>query len=264
MYLHQGGRFQAIGGTYHFRNRDLSVTLGRWLQVDPSMYHAGDLLLYRYNEDNPLKFADPFGLQPKITRIKTYESEAGLPTNVKTVLKSLTTPADMIPPYPKDYYNNLGPFVDLNQRLWAYRFLVVAEGTDLSKVLVIRTLNFTSKFGKLTFHAGKGGKEFPFIPGGAATAMSVYDGPSTSGSKVCLDMLIVVFDGVGYYDKKKELTKDHFPATNDINYLMEFHSATARVLAKATYDFHWEIASLTDTKPKFRLSNFKYSTFADV
>src|SRR5262249_25380601 len=34
-YLHQGGRYQAATGLYHFGARDTKPTIGRWLQVDP-------------------------------------------------------------------------------------------------------------------------------------------------------------------------------------------------------------------------------------
>src|SRR5690606_39188245 len=39
--LHQGGEYDAISGTYHFRNRDYSPTLGRWLSPDPLGYVDG-------------------------------------------------------------------------------------------------------------------------------------------------------------------------------------------------------------------------------
>jgi len=61
VYLHQGGRFQIVGGTYHFRNRDLSVTLGRWLQVD-LLGSAADANIYRYNENAVINATDPSGL----------------------------------------------------------------------------------------------------------------------------------------------------------------------------------------------------------
>ncbi len=62
-YLHQGGRFfrfDASAGTYHFRNRDLSATLGRWMQQDPAGFVDG-MNLYGYEQANPSTLLDPFG-----------------------------------------------------------------------------------------------------------------------------------------------------------------------------------------------------------
>jgi YD repeat-containing protein len=38
LYLHQGGRFEQLSATYHFRYRDLASALGRWLQRDRIEY----------------------------------------------------------------------------------------------------------------------------------------------------------------------------------------------------------------------------------
>jgi RHS repeat-associated protein len=61
-YLHQGGRFDATSGLYHFRFRDYSPTLGRWTSLDPLRYAAGDVNLYRYVGNTPTLFTDPSGL----------------------------------------------------------------------------------------------------------------------------------------------------------------------------------------------------------
>jgi RHS repeat-associated protein len=62
VYLHQGGRFDATSGLYHFRHRDYSPTLGRWTSLDPIRYAAGDVNLYRFVGNTPTVFTDPFGL----------------------------------------------------------------------------------------------------------------------------------------------------------------------------------------------------------
>jgi RHS repeat-associated protein len=54
VYLHQGGRLDATSGLYHFRNRDYSLTLGRWVTMDPIRYGAGDVNLYRYVNNGPI------------------------------------------------------------------------------------------------------------------------------------------------------------------------------------------------------------------
>ena len=60
-YLHQGGRVDAASGLIHFRNRDYSPTLGRWVTMDPIGYDAGDVNLYRVVGNNPTLYTDPSG-----------------------------------------------------------------------------------------------------------------------------------------------------------------------------------------------------------
>jgi RHS repeat-associated protein len=63
VYLHQGGRYDNSSGLYHFRHREHSPTLGRWLQVDPIRYEAGDWNLYRFVANRPVSLVDPLGLK---------------------------------------------------------------------------------------------------------------------------------------------------------------------------------------------------------
>jgi RHS repeat-associated protein len=62
VYLHQGGRFDATSGLYHFRHRDYSPTLGRWVNLDPIRYEAGDVNLYRALGNSVTNRLDPSGL----------------------------------------------------------------------------------------------------------------------------------------------------------------------------------------------------------
>ena len=61
-HLHQGGRFDATSGLYHFRHRDYSPTLGRWTSLDPIRYTAGDVNLYRALGNGLPNCLDPSGL----------------------------------------------------------------------------------------------------------------------------------------------------------------------------------------------------------
>ncbi len=61
-YLHQGGRFDWAASYYHFRNRDLSPTLGRWLNQDPIGFQGSKWNLYEYVEGTPTGGLDPNGL----------------------------------------------------------------------------------------------------------------------------------------------------------------------------------------------------------
>ena len=63
LYLHQGGRFDATSGLYHFRFRDYSPTLGRWTSLDPLRYDAGDVNLCRALGNGPTSRLDPSGLE---------------------------------------------------------------------------------------------------------------------------------------------------------------------------------------------------------
>jgi RHS repeat-associated protein len=63
-YLHQGGRLDDATGLFSFRNRDLSPTLGRWIQNDPSGFSAGDTNLYCFVNNNPVGYSDPSGQIP--------------------------------------------------------------------------------------------------------------------------------------------------------------------------------------------------------
>src|SRR5262249_13153545 len=60
-YLYQDGRLDPTSGTFSFRGRDLSPSLGRWLQVDPISLQAGDANLYRGEADTPINLLDPSG-----------------------------------------------------------------------------------------------------------------------------------------------------------------------------------------------------------
>jgi RHS repeat-associated protein len=60
-YLHQAERLEKFSGLYHFRNRDLSPTLGRWMQQDPMGYVDG-MNVYEYVSGAPIGALDPSGL----------------------------------------------------------------------------------------------------------------------------------------------------------------------------------------------------------
>jgi RHS repeat-associated protein len=64
LYLHQGGRLDATSGLYHFRNRDYSPTLGRWVTIDPIRYSGGATNLVAYNFNAPINYLDASGLAP--------------------------------------------------------------------------------------------------------------------------------------------------------------------------------------------------------
>jgi RHS repeat-associated protein len=53
---------ERVNSNYHFRHRDLSPTLGRWISQDPIGFEAGDANLYRYVGNGPTTRSDALGL----------------------------------------------------------------------------------------------------------------------------------------------------------------------------------------------------------
>ena len=66
VYSFQGGRLDPISGLIHFGARDLSTTLGRWMQEDQG-YGKG-MNLYEALGSSPIGRVDPFGDEWHITR----------------------------------------------------------------------------------------------------------------------------------------------------------------------------------------------------
>ncbi len=85
VYLHQGGRYDALTGLYYFRDRDFSPTLGRWMQVDPAGYDAGSADLYSFLNNSPADATDPLGLAEKMT-VNPHQDYAGFPRDVHEFL----------------------------------------------------------------------------------------------------------------------------------------------------------------------------------
>ncbi len=90
VYLHQGGRLDSTSGLEYFRNRDYSVTLGRWVTMDPIRYSAGDVNLYRAEMNNPTSTLDFSGLDVNVYWIEGAELGKGgnyLEVNIVDKLK---------------------------------------------------------------------------------------------------------------------------------------------------------------------------------
>lgn len=60
VHLHQGGRYDATTGLYHFRFRDYDPELGRWTRQDPAGYVDGGNL-YEALLSSPVSWLDPSG-----------------------------------------------------------------------------------------------------------------------------------------------------------------------------------------------------------
>jgi RHS repeat-associated protein len=95
-YLHQGGRLDATSGLYHFRMRDYSSTLGRWVTMDPIKYAGNDINLFRSYLNNSITYLDPSGLKsPTKVNIKYTTFSVGIYGAVMSGVKyELDSPAD--------------------------------------------------------------------------------------------------------------------------------------------------------------------------
>jgi len=61
-WLFTGRRFDRESGLYHYRARTYSAELGRFLQMDPIKFDAGDPNIFRYVGNDPVNWVDPWGL----------------------------------------------------------------------------------------------------------------------------------------------------------------------------------------------------------
>lgn len=60
-YLYTGRRFSSLTSQYFNRNRCYSPALGRFISKDPIGFNGG-MNLYRYADNNPMRWVDPMGL----------------------------------------------------------------------------------------------------------------------------------------------------------------------------------------------------------
>jgi RHS repeat-associated protein len=75
-YLYTGRRFSDFTGQYNNRNRYYSPALGRFISKDPINF-AGGNNLYRYADNNPMLFFDPFGTFPVTKEIARWIWQMG-------------------------------------------------------------------------------------------------------------------------------------------------------------------------------------------
>jgi RHS repeat-associated protein len=61
-FLFTAREFDPETTLYHYRARTYSPELGRFLQLDPIDFRAGDINCFRYVANGPLRSRDPFGL----------------------------------------------------------------------------------------------------------------------------------------------------------------------------------------------------------
>jgi RHS repeat-associated protein len=67
-----GGLYDADTGLVRFGFRDYDPEIGRWTARDPIGFGGGDVNLYGYVEENPVRFIDPKGLAKWTGRIESF------------------------------------------------------------------------------------------------------------------------------------------------------------------------------------------------
>ena len=65
-FMFTGREYLAEVNLYDYRNRIYSADLGRFLQIDPERFDAGDVNMYRYCGNNPVNATDAMGECPDV------------------------------------------------------------------------------------------------------------------------------------------------------------------------------------------------------
>jgi RHS repeat-associated protein len=120
IYVHQGGRWDAAAGLYHFRHRDYSPTLMRWASVDPIGFRARDVNLNRYEGNSPLIWVDPRGLQIPREWPNLPANPPANPWPLPPIrVPGFVPPGSQLPPdMPVVPWNPLTPLLPLPPVLW--------------------------------------------------------------------------------------------------------------------------------------------------
>jgi RHS repeat-associated protein len=77
------GRENDGAGTYYHRTRYYGTTFHRFISKDPIGFAGGDINLYAYVLNNPVKYIDPFGLDVTLAYYPTFATHIGVGVNSK-------------------------------------------------------------------------------------------------------------------------------------------------------------------------------------
>jgi RHS repeat-associated protein len=92
-HLFQGLKFSDVTGLAYVRNRDYSASLGRFIELDPIGFNAGDNNWYRFVGNGPLGRVDPSGLWSWWPWHKPSTPPAPLPIPIPPPTAPPATPA---------------------------------------------------------------------------------------------------------------------------------------------------------------------------
>ncbi len=95
-FLFTGREYRQEIGLYDYRNRVYSSSLGRFLQVDPIGFDAGDNNLYRYALNNSVNITDPFGLEDNEPSLGNFADQLKL--DLPPYPSSTPPPPPSVPP----------------------------------------------------------------------------------------------------------------------------------------------------------------------
>ncbi len=132
---------------YDYRNRLYSAKLGRFLQTDPIRFNAGDINLYRYVFNNPIRFTDPYGLE-----VRVYSSDAFGIAGINHAFVWSTETGQGVgrngssgnawegPGHPRDFNPNIAPY-----NTWQYNVVndlnSMTEGQFINSIRTNPSLN---------------------------------------------------------------------------------------------------------------------------
>jgi RHS repeat-associated protein len=88
-HLFQGLEFTDVTGLAYVRHRDYSATLGRFIEMDPIGFSAGDNNWYRFVGNGPTNVVDPSGLAPEKPKSEASPQAQELMKILPSVLESL-------------------------------------------------------------------------------------------------------------------------------------------------------------------------------
>jgi RHS repeat-associated protein len=119
VYLHQGGRYDALTGLYNFRHRDYSPTLGRWIEEDPLNLLAGDRNLYRAFSDNPPTDLDSSGqAAEKGPNVDFINPSFGIGQGIPVLSRWTGNEMDMVQKATTNACNCIAKALDLVENHW--------------------------------------------------------------------------------------------------------------------------------------------------
>lgn len=132
--LFKGGRLDSATGLIHFRNRDLSGTLGRWLLQDPINYNSGTNNIYQFCSNVPTNRSDAYGLDD-IRDFKSWHDQIGkYESQLNETCKNIKKlgKGDLLI-FSKDYLDENRNKEKTNELNWydAQRALLNSKGVDV-------------------------------------------------------------------------------------------------------------------------------------
>jgi RHS repeat-associated protein len=138
----QGLEFTDVTNLFHARNRDYSFALGRFIQLDPIGFSAGDSNWYRFVGNGPTGKVDPSGLEGLRLPVATSGCTPGVVTWTEPSGESrVYRPPVLVPKSPTPHPLNTYPTQAGKDFVVAYNELQKHQtGDQLTKSLIIELM----------------------------------------------------------------------------------------------------------------------------